>query len=367
VVSLAFLIAVVACRAEAYGTKGHGLVGAIADQRLANKPIAAKLAKLLDGLTLEEAAHLADSIKAWDRKKPDRPDAWHLPDHPKIEEQLLAFWDANPPKNYDPSKVPINHHWFHYTDVPVTGKATYLSGETGRNKWDVVRMITFCIRVVQGKEPADKERKITKAMAVILLAHYLGDIHQPLHVGAMYFDDKGQPVNPDDAGGGFADNGGNALTLVLHETSDHGHASGNFNLHTYWDDNAVTTALGLYRKDIQQGKNAPKKITPKDIAVHLANREPDGWKLPDGVGLEEWSIRWADEILPAAREAHARLEFKNIHVDPKTKVARGFAVERMQNQGPSYREWAGGIVRDSIHKAGWRLAALLERLEDGLE
>jgi hypothetical protein len=103
-----------------------------------------------------------------------------LPDHPLIESQLLEFFKANPPTSHNPDMLPPNHHWFHYTDVPVAGNASYLSGSTGRSQWDVVHLIPFCINVLRGKMPENNDCKITKSIAVILLAHYVGDIHQPL-------------------------------------------------------------------------------------------------------------------------------------------------------------------------------------------
>ncbi len=49
-----------------YGSRGHHLVGAIADRRLAkNEAVATKVSDLLDGLTLERAATLPDDIKGW--------------------------------------------------------------------------------------------------------------------------------------------------------------------------------------------------------------------------------------------------------------------------------------------------------------
>src|SRR5436309_8399292 len=50
-----------------YGPRGHALVGAIADLRLSlDKSAAAKVAKLLDGITLAQAATMPNSIKGWD-------------------------------------------------------------------------------------------------------------------------------------------------------------------------------------------------------------------------------------------------------------------------------------------------------------
>ena len=62
---------------EAYGPLGHEIVGGIADERLANTPTATKVRMLLDGLTLEKAAVIADEIKGWDKKGADNPKAFH--------------------------------------------------------------------------------------------------------------------------------------------------------------------------------------------------------------------------------------------------------------------------------------------------
>src|SRR6266852_4416822 len=80
-----------------YGPLGHQIVGAIADERLANTPTAAKVAALLDGLKLEKAAQIADEIKGWDKKGADDPGIFHYRSRPRIDEQLRAFWRANLP------------------------------------------------------------------------------------------------------------------------------------------------------------------------------------------------------------------------------------------------------------------------------
>ena len=58
-------------------------------------------------------------------------------------------------------------------------------------QWDIVHMMRYCIAVLKGEEPENNPRGITKPIAIILLAHFVGDIHQPLHVGAEYFDAHG--------------------------------------------------------------------------------------------------------------------------------------------------------------------------------
>src|SRR5437899_9255553 len=75
----------------AYGPLGHQIVGAIADERLANTPTAAKVDALLDGLRLEKAALLADEIKGWDKKGVDDPRSFHYSAHPNIDNPLPDF------------------------------------------------------------------------------------------------------------------------------------------------------------------------------------------------------------------------------------------------------------------------------------
>ena len=53
---VAFPIVVFHTSILAYAPLGHEIVGAIADERLANTPTAAKVYRLLHGLTLEKAA-----------------------------------------------------------------------------------------------------------------------------------------------------------------------------------------------------------------------------------------------------------------------------------------------------------------------
>jgi hypothetical protein len=42
-------------------------------------------------------------------------------------------------------------------------------------------------------------------------------------------------------------------------------------------------------------------------------------------------------------------------------VAAGEANEKPQADQTSYRAWAANVVREELHKAGWRLADLLEK------
>jgi len=350
-IAVLIIVGLLAGNGYAYGGRGHRLVGAIADRRLAtpeNDVVNKKLKKLLDGMTLEEVATLPDNIKDWDPKKddpynPQLPrEPFKVKGHPQIEAQLRAFVNANPAAG-KPS-----HHEFHYTDVSVFANEKYGDGQVGRSEFDIVHMIPFCIRVLQGKVPEKNKRAITKTVAVILLAHYLGDIHQPLHVGAEYFNAAGKAFQPTAGNPGFGDQGGNKLTLSLFvkgKLTPFKFGQDRLgNLHGYWDSQTVTDAFG--------------PGADNQLADELANKEPANWKIHSP--LENWAELLANEIMPLAREAHARLEFKNIKTDTgSSDITGGDAVEKKKS-GVPYEKWASDTAKTEIQKAGWRLAALLQ-------
>jgi S1/P1 Nuclease len=348
----------------AYGPTGHEIVGGITDKLLANAPAATKVNALIDGITLENASVIPDEIRAWDKNGVDGPTAFpHYSDHPKIDKQLRDFWRANQPSHDLNSAVP-SHHWFHYTDVPVLNAAKYSDGKTGRSKWDIVHMINYCIAVLQGERLEDNPRKITKPVAVILLAHYVGDIHQPLHVGAEYFDEAGHAVDPDKGNAGLGDEGGNTFALHLKTGTPEEMTHRELKLHSFWDNEAVMANLPslplMMSKEERYEKTERAKRRLIDRFMH---EEPVNWRLPRNVVLKNYAEAWADEILPIAREAHERLRFTNVHAQHEENrvVVTGVAREKSAPDHVAYADWAAKIVREELHKAGWRLADLLKQ------
>jgi S1/P1 Nuclease len=349
---------------NAYAPLGHEIVGGIADERLANTPTAQKVYVLLDGLTLEKASLIADEIKGWDRKGVDDPRSFHYSAHRNIDRQLRDFWRANQP-THDPNSSAPSHHWFHYTDVPVVPPQRYRDGHAGRSEWDIVHMIPYCIDVLQGRVPEKNERKITKSVALILLAHYVADIHQPLHVGAEYFDEQGHVTDPDKNNSALGDEGGNTFTLELSDEPPRRRGIRKKKFHGFWDYDAVNALFpqvpGTLRKKELDAQIEPLK---KDLIHDMATREPRNWQMPANVPVDNYAEMWADEILPIAREAYARLELRNVKafLDGDHIVAIGEAIEKPTPDHSLYRTWATGIVRDELHRAGWRLADLLEKI-----
>ena len=352
-----------AMRLQAYGPDGHEIVGAIADERLANTPTAAKIRALLDGITLEKAAVIPDEIKGWDKKGVDDPKTFHYSAHPNIDIQLRDFWRANQPTHNPGSTMP-SHHWFHYTDVPVVRVEKYAEGQAGRSKWDVVHMIPYCVEVLRGRIPEQNERKITKPVALILLVHYVGDIHQPLHVGAEYFDAQGRIADPDKDKSSVEDEGGNTFTLELSDEAPRGRGIHKKKLHGFWDNDAVNALLPEIANNLPKNERQAQ-IDPakKQLAHEMAMHEPKNWRMPPNIDISGYAEAWADEILPIAREAHERLQFTDVHAQQEEDriVAAGEAREKASPDHISYRGWAANVVREELHKAGWRLADLLEK------
>ena len=341
----------------AYGPLGHEIVGAVADRKLAGTPTAEKIKVLLDGISLERASLIADDIKSWDKHGPDDRRGIHFFAHPAIEQQLHDFWNANPPSPEANDEMP-SHHWMHYTDVPVLNAEKYGDGKIGRGNWDVVHAIPYCVGVMRNEIPEENPRKITKTIALILLAHCVGDIHQPLHVGAEYFNEAGEAIDPDRGATGLGDEGGNALSLVHNATPERArHYYHSF--HAYWDLDVVRNlAIGTPDEVPKEQRESVYGPAKEKLIADFVRNEPKNWRTSGDAKM--WAEQWANEILPIAREAHTRLHFQHVHCAEKD--GRVFAKGEAHEIGTGYLDWSTGVVRDELHKAGWRLAELLAKL-----
>ena len=339
-----------------YGHDGHYLVGAIADQMLVGTPTAKKVKGLIGSVKLATVATMPDEIKAWDPGGRSYKLPFEVTTNKKLNADLEAFLHANQTRP-DCSRE-LRHHEYHFADVQVfDSPTTYSAGQVGTTDHDIVHMISFCIDVLTGKQSTNNAQKITQPVALVLLVHYVGDLHQPLHVGAEYFDSAGQPVNPQNTPGYAGDKGGNSLSLVLLDLSDT-HPTHPGNLHAYWDDNAVTTAERNWAKLIKPSN--PHKVALLDMAKYLKRTLPAGWTTEPTIDPARFPVDCADEILPIAQEAHTRLSFSGIKDTEKAScpvVTAGTATALASADYPTY---AGDVVADEIQKAGHRLADLLQ-------
>jgi hypothetical protein len=186
-----------------------------------------------------------------------------------------------------------------------------------------------------------------------------------LHVGADYFDAQGRPTDPDKTKSVLADEGGNTFALELSDEPPRRRGIRKKKFHGFWDYDAVNALFPQVPGRLPK-KELEVQINPlKQQLVHeMATQEPHNWQVPSNVSIDSYAEIWADEILPIAREAHARLEFRNVKplLDGDRVVAMGEAIEKPTSDRTLYRAWATGVVRDELHKAGWRLADLLQKI-----
>lgn len=126
-----------------WGATGHRVVGEVATQHL-SKRTARKIKKLLRGQSLAYVSNYADDIKS--------------------DSQY---------RSYSP---------WHYANLGLD--ETY-EASSKNAKGDVVTAIQKCIAVLKDKEETNEN----KAFHLKLLVHFVGDIHQPMHLGRL--EDKG--------------------------------------------------------------------------------------------------------------------------------------------------------------------------------
>ncbi len=128
---------------EEWGRNGHRATGQIAEKYLskkANKTIG----NLLNGQSLALVSTFADEIKSDSRYR-----------------------------EYSP---------WHYVNFPF-GSSYEISEKS--EKGDLIQAINFCISILKNNNSTPQD----KAFHLKLLVHFIGDLHQPLHVGIA--DDKG--------------------------------------------------------------------------------------------------------------------------------------------------------------------------------
>ena len=287
---VAFAGALCASAAQAWGPDGHHTVGALAAQLIAGTNAEAQAKALLGNLTLEQATVWADCAKGID---PSRDFAYTSAgkypecavfETPAGESEMADFVRRNDTNCARVAGDESCHKQYHYTDEAIQRKR-YRLGDVGTHDFDVVAAITATLRVLEGEAaPAPFDIK-DKREALLLLSHYVGDVHQPLHVGAVYLDAQGGVVDP--AQGTFdaatSTQGGNAVVTIHVATN---RRSDNF--HSTWD--SIPEALQSSHIDAAW--------------LALARKVP-----PSRGAIEGWAAEWADGTLTQARLAVKGLTF----------------------------------------------------------
>jgi hypothetical protein len=263
--------------ASAWGFQGHRVTGSIADELLRDSNAAKQVKDILnegnpDGkLTLRLVGPWADCVRSV-RRKSDDVFAYEINEEHLEYEVPCAPLKAERGRMEDYAK----RNWTNCQDPP--------SGAQGTREDDLVSAVGAAIAVLQNRAAPPPFSIKDKKEALILLVHFVGDLHQPLHVGATYLDVDGMPVDPDLAPA-METLGGNALV------------DQNVNLHGMWDD--IPYDLG----------------DAKTRELMTAARA-----VPPSVGtMDDWAVNWASDSLHIARQAFAGLRFQQTDPPPKVK------------------------------------------------
>jgi hypothetical protein len=270
--------------ARAWGPDGHHTVATIADKLIAGTNAAAQVAAILGSTSLVDAAVWADCAKGVDPSSLTYKGAGTYPEcapfeTPAGEAAMVDFVKRNSTNCPIKAGEEICHKQYHYSDIAIQ-HPDYESKFRGARPDDVESAITAAISVLQDKAaPAPFSIK-DKREALLLLTHYVGDIHQPLHVGAIYLDPTGKPVNPDR--GQYDPNsettGGNDINVTDSEA----------NLHATWD--LIPETLKADKVDSEW--------------LSLAKRVP-----VTGGQITQWSVVWATDTQKQAQKAFHGLRF----------------------------------------------------------
>lgn len=326
---LAILLALLPLPTYAWGPHGHQTVGAIADQLLTGSNTAKKVRSVL-GSNLQTAAVWADCAKGVGQAKVGAPFVYDgsgpysecdYYENPASQAAMEAFVKRNATHCYSYSSDDVcRHKSYHYTDVS-TLQTRYNPAAAGAGPQDIVAAINACITVLQGRPSSAPFDIRGQTEALRLLTHYLGDVHQPLHVVSAYLDKTGQVVDPDV--GPFDPKtdtkGGNLID------------AGSSRLHSVWD--------GI------PGKLATKLLAGEGAAAAR--------QLPATSGaVTGWAAAWASDTVVSAQPAFSALTF-----GPRASNGHWPAT-----QGRDYSQNRETLQRQQLIKGGARLAELLRAI-----
>lgn len=316
--------------ARAWGHQGHAVVGAIADQLLTPQAQAGLRRDL--GLTLAQAGPWADCAKGvnlgprgFEYMVDER---WASPACTRFETPagIQAMQDFVA-RNWDACGQRRDcHKAYHYTDVAYQ-RDRYKMGYTGTNDHDLVQAVNAAIAELQGRPVPPPFNLKSRAEALLLLAHLVGDLHQPLHVGTLYLDADAQPIDPDVDGGpeAFETRGGNSIEL----------ARGG-NLHALWDD----VPDGLRANAI------PARMLQTARKLRLSRTPP-----------RHWAQTWASDTLRVSHQAFDGLALSPVAAPKAGRMWSGRFVDEEAYQARRIQ-----LQTLQLSKAGGRLAQLVNAL-----
>ena len=314
--------------ASAWNPPGYKVVGSIADHLL-NKNAKTQVTQIL-GFDLSTAGPWLDCVKSVEKQDDgtfvyNEDSRYEPPCTPfKLERDRMVDYAK---RNWFDCSYMTNgidrgcHNTYHFDDV-AEQRDRYDRNFQGTNDHDIVSAINATIAILLGRPAPPPFSIVDKREALFLLDHLVGDLHQPLHVAAVYLDENGNLVDPD-------------VTHTINPTTET--AGGNLifdqgtNFHFEWDN--IPSDLG-------------EAATPELIA--MARAEP-----ADKGRVENWSLAWATDTILVAQQAFSETTFT---ASSNGKWSISFS------DRDSYLRTADALKRKQLAKAGARLAELLNAI-----
>ena len=337
----AFRIAVAAWAAAlpftsfAWGPAGHQAVGAIAEELLKGSPAALQVRAILGDVSLRQATVWADCAKGVNTSD-DVTFTYHanniaFPEcMPFGSVAWKAAFESFVSRNWKQCGSALGsekcHNQYHYSDIS-TKRDHYAIGEVGANTHDIAHSVAAAVEVLRGLPAPPPFDIADKREALLVLSHYVGDIHQPLHVEAVYLSAKGRIVDPDAAGldPGNETAGGNSIL------------DGTEKLHHEWDAIPPKFAIGGAAFDNLVAEARTIVVTSGEVST--------------------WSTTWASDTVAVGHAA-----FTGLRYAPKaTRGARPLWTVTGTHTA-AYQARAERLKRDQLAKAGAHLAQLLEAI-----
>lgn len=325
---------------HAWSGQGHQTIGTLTTQLLAGTPAAARVTQLLGDVTLAQVSVWADCARGIDPAREfDYTTRGRYAECAPFETEagiaeLRAYVLRNLRQCNPAPGAEDCHRGYHYANLAYQ-RTRYQPGITGARPDDIVGAAVAAIRVLQGEPSPAPFGFASPREALLVLAHVVGDLHQPLHIGSVYLDANGQPVDPDETGLDRATftRGSNQIVIPTRPpTGAAGLAAVAAgwrmpNLHSVWDN--VPAALA------PEGVDAPWVSAAQQVE-------------PTAGAPTSWPAQWAGESLAQSRAALAGLSYgpRQGEVWPATLPA-------------GYDERMAEIKRRQLTRAAARLAAVL--------
>lgn len=322
--------------AWSFDPDGHHTIGAIADQLLAGTPAGAAVTAELGGMSLEQASGWADCAKSTALQSngtfvyPDkgRPECSGF-DTPYWRDRFQNFVKNNWAQCGTSHDSQHCHDQYHYTDVS-SRREHYDPAYKGTTDHDVVHSINAAVDKIIGQSVPGTFQIIDKKEALILLSHYVGDIHQPLHVAAVYLDASGNVIDPDAVATPVAtenDTSGGNLVKDVQPPGD--------SFHYEWD---------LVPQDMIVGHPGFQDLVTRARAVS-----------PTQGDVMSWSAQWATESIFESKSVFGGLTFAFTGTAQKPTW-------KVLGIDANYQHRADTLKSEQIAKAGARLAQLVQLL-----